>query len=103
MYYKLSYVNRQIGNPEQRICDDVPKLCSGLSQLLGDTVSAAIDATFYAWQLKSYAKTNRYTLGILAYVLGAGTATTVLAPNFKSLFRRSQSLEGTPCQSSVLA
>ena len=33
-YYKLSYVDRRIDNPEQRICEDVPYLASGLGDLL---------------------------------------------------------------------
>lgn len=51
-YYKLSYVDRRIDSPEQRICEDVPKLASGLADLTRELVAATVDAAFYAWQLK---------------------------------------------------
>ena len=35
-YYKLSYVDRRIDNPEQRICEDIPKLVDGLGELVGE-------------------------------------------------------------------
>lgn len=34
-YYKMSYVDKRIDAPEQRICEDVPKLCGGLADLTG--------------------------------------------------------------------
>ena len=40
-YYKLSYVDRRIDNPEQRICEDIPKLCDGLGDLLGEWCKCA--------------------------------------------------------------
>jgi ABC-type uncharacterized transport system fused permease/ATPase subunit len=46
-YYKLNYVDRTVDSPEQRICEDVPKLTAGLSELTRELIVAAIDATFY--------------------------------------------------------
>ncbi len=40
-YYKLSYVDRRIDNPEQRICEDIPKLADGLGDLLGEWCKCA--------------------------------------------------------------
>jgi hypothetical protein len=51
-YYKLSYVDRRIDSPEQRMCEDVPKLAAGLSDLTRELVAATIDAAFYAYQLR---------------------------------------------------
>ena len=69
-YYKLNYVDRRIDSPEQRICEDIPKLCSGLSELTRELIGAAVDATFFSWQLRRYSGTHRYTGAIVAYVFG---------------------------------
>jgi hypothetical protein len=45
-------VDRRVDSPEQRICEDVPKLAAGLSELTRELVAATVDAAFYAWQLK---------------------------------------------------
>ncbi|KAL4532073.1 hypothetical protein Ndes2437B_g02499 [Nannochloris sp. 'desiccata'] len=76
-YYKLNYVDRRVDSPEQRICEDIPKLTAGLSELTRELIVAAIDATFYGWQLYKYSGTNKYTAAIFAYVVGAGTFMTV--------------------------
>jgi len=34
VYYKLSYVDRRVDGVEQRICEDVPKLCDELGELV---------------------------------------------------------------------
>ena len=34
VYYKLSYVDRRVDGVEQRICEDVPKLCDELGDLV---------------------------------------------------------------------
>lgn len=93
-YYKLSYVDKQIQNPEQRICEDIPKFTKGLAELTGEWTNAIIDAGFYAYQLRAYSKSNKYTAAILAYVIGAGGLTGILAPNFGRLFKRQQENEG---------
>lgn len=100
-YYKLSYVDRRIDSPEQRVCEDVPKLAGGLADLTRECLTASVDALFYAYQLKRYSGTNKYTAAILGYVFGAGTLMTVAASNFGGLFKKQQSLEGeyssAPC------
>ena len=53
-----------------------------------------MDAGFYAWQLRRYSGTHRYTAAILAYVFGAGAFMAGAAPNFGGLFKRQQLLEG---------
>ena len=93
-YYKLSYVDKQVQNPEQRICEDIPKFTKGLAELTGEWTNAIIDAAFYAYQLKAYSKTNKHTAAIIAYVAGAGVVTSLLAPNFGRLFKRQQENEG---------
>lgn len=93
-YYKLSYVNKQVQNPEQRICEDIPNFTKGLAELTGEWTNAIIDAAFYAYQLRVYSGTNKYTAAILAYVIGAGGFTGILAPNFGRLYKRQQENEG---------
>lgn len=39
-YYKLSYVDRRIDSPEQRVCEDVPKLAAGLADLTRECLTA---------------------------------------------------------------
>jgi ABC-type uncharacterized transport system fused permease/ATPase subunit len=93
-YYKLSYVDRRIDNPEQRICEDIPKLCDGLGELIGEWTKCAVDAVFYSWVLRSYARTNKYTAIIIAYVFGAGAMTVSVSPNFGRLFKKQADNEG---------
>jgi hypothetical protein len=45
-YYKLSYVDRRVDNPEHRICEDIPALCDGLADLLGEWCKCARAACF---------------------------------------------------------
>ena len=94
-YYKLSYVDKQVQNPEQRICEDIPKFTKGLAELTGEWTNAIIDAAFYAYQLMADSTTNKYTYAIIAYGAGAGVVTSLLPPNFGKLFRRQQENEGT--------
>ena len=39
-------------DPQARMCEDAPKLASGLADLTRELVVAAVDALFYAYQLK---------------------------------------------------
>lgn len=87
-------MDRRIDSPEQRVCEDVPKLAGGLADLSRELVVAVVDATFYAYQLRRYSGTHRYTAAILAYVFGVGSFMAVASPNFGSLFKRQQALEG---------
>ena len=93
-YYKMSYVDRRVDNPEQRICEDIPKLCNGLGDLVGEWTKCAVDAVFYSWVLRSYTRTNKYTAIIIAYVFGAGAMTVSVSPNFSKLFKTQASNEG---------
>ena len=93
-YYKLNYVDRRIDNPEQRMCEDIPLLADGLADLLREWCNASVDAIFYAFVLRSYSRTNKYTLAILGYVFGAGIVTTLLSPNFGKLYKIQSSNEG---------
>ena len=54
----------------------------------------AVDAVFYSWALRSYARTHKYTGIIIAYVFGAGAMTVSLSPNFGRLFKRQAANEG---------
>ena len=81
-------------SPEQRLCEDVPKLAGGLAALTRELVVAAVDGAFYATALRRYSGTHRYTAAIVAYVFGAGTFMAVAAPNFGGLFKRQAALEG---------
>ena len=88
-------------NPEQRICEDIPKLCNGLGDLVGEWTKCAVDAVFYTWVLRSYTRTNKYTAIIIAYVFGAGAMTVSVSPNFGKLFKTQASNEGVSLFPSV--
>ena len=62
VYYKLSYVDGRITNPEQRITSDVPSFYSELSELVHDDLTAVTDGLLY--RLCSYAS-PKYVLWIL--------------------------------------
>ncbi len=87
-------MDRRITNPEQRICEDIPKLCDGLAELVGEWTKCAVDAVFYSYVLRSYTRTNKYTAIIIAYVFGAGAMTVSMSPNFGRLFKRQADNEG---------
>lgn len=94
-FYRLSYVDRSVENPEQRICEDVPKLSVGLSELTGEFLIALVDAAFFTWKLGAYARTHKYTLVMLGYIVGTGVMTGLISPPFGRLFKKEQMLEGT--------
>ncbi len=91
---RIEAVDRRINNPEQRICEDVPYLAGGLGDLLREWCNASVDAVFYAWMLRSYSRTNKYTAAILGYVFGAGVLTSIASPNFGRLYKRQSENEG---------
>jgi len=70
----------------------VKTVTSGVPQI--DRCNASVDAVFYAWMLRSYSRTNKYTLAIIGYVFGAGVLTTVASPNFGRLYKRQSENEG---------
>ena len=87
-------MDRRIDNPEHRMCEDIPKFCDGLAELLREWATCLVDSVFYAWVLRRYSRTNKYTAAILAYVLGAGVVTISVSPNFGRLYKRQQDDEG---------
>ena len=93
-YYKLANVDRAVSHPEQRICEDVPKFCHGFVDVVGNCIPAAVDSAFYSVRLYQLARSNKYSLGMVAYIMSAGTLMAVTSPNFGRLFRRTQELEG---------
>ena len=93
-YYKLSYVDRRVDNPEQRICEDIPRLTEGLGELVGEWATSLVDALFFSYMLRAYSRTNRYTAAIIGYVLGAGVLTVAVSPNFGRLYKRQAENEG---------
>mmetsp|Transcript_35427 Transcript_35427/g.99833 ORF Transcript_35427/g.99833 Transcript_35427/m.99833 type:complete len:1301 (+) Transcript_35427:15-3917(+) len=94
VYYKLHNVDRSVANPEQRICEDVPKFSHGLVQVVGDTIPALVDVIFYSVRLYQTSRTNKYTAMMMAYIVGAGAVISTTSPNFGKLFRKQQELEG---------
>ena len=93
-YYKMSYVDRTIDNPEHRLCEDIPRFCDGVSDLLREVVNAAVDAVVFTVLLRRYSRTHKYTLAIVGYVFGAGVMTLTFMPNFSRMNRKQQELEG---------
>ena len=44
----------------------MPKLTGGLAELTRELAAAAVDAAFYAWALRRYSRTHKYTGAVLA-------------------------------------
>lgn len=63
-YYKISHVDGQITNPEQRIASDVPRFCSELSERVQEDLTAVTDGLLYTWRLCTYAS-PKYIFWIL--------------------------------------
>ena len=93
-YYKLSYVDRSVSHPEQRLAEDIPKLCDGLGAVLHDAINAAVDACVYSVVLRSYSRSHKYTASIVAYILLGGGAVVAASPNFGRLMGRQAAAEG---------
>ena len=94
-YYKCSHVDKSVANPEQIICEDVPKYCSGMAQCTGEVISSIVDVLFYSQRLSAYTRTNTYTFAMCAYIFGAGTLVKLVSPNFAKMYKRKQMLEGS--------
>ena len=94
VYYKLNHVDRLVDNPEQRVCEDVPKFSHGLTQVVGDCVPALVDSAFYSVRLYRTTRSHKSALAMLAYIVGAGAVISQTSPNFGKLFARRQDLEG---------
>ena len=94
-YYKCSHVDKSVANPEQIICEDVPKYCSGMAQCTGEVISSIVDVLFYSQRLSSYTRTNSYTLAMCGYIFGAGALVKMVSPNFAKMYKRKQALEGS--------
>ncbi|KAI8032142.1 ABC transporter D family member 1 [Camellia lanceoleosa] len=92
-YYKVSYVDGRIRNPEQRIASDVPRFCTELSEFLQENVMAAFDAVLYTWSLCSYAS-PKYIVWMLAYIFGTGGLARRISPSFGMLMSKEQQLAG---------
>ncbi|XP_042507671.1 ABC transporter D family member 1-like [Macadamia integrifolia] len=92
-YYKISHVDGQVTNPEQRIASDIPRFCSELSDLVKEDLTAVTDGLLYTWRLCSYAS-PKYVFWILAYVTGVGIVIGNFSPAFGKLMSEEQQLEG---------
>ena len=77
-YYKMSYVDRQITNPEHRLCEDIPRFCDAVGGLLREVINAAVDAIVFSALLRSYSRSHKYTLAILGYVVSSASARRVV-------------------------
>ncbi|KAF7037259.1 hypothetical protein CFC21_047679 [Triticum aestivum] len=93
VYYKMSYVDHRVSNPEQRIASDIPKFSSELSELVQDDLAAVAEGLIYTWRLCSYAS-PKYMVWIMAYVLVAGGVIRKFSPAFVKLKSTEQQLEG---------
>jgi ABC-type uncharacterized transport system fused permease/ATPase subunit len=94
VYYRLSHVDRRGVDPEQTLCEDAPRLAAGLAELARDLANAAVDGAFYAYALRRYSGTHKYTAGVVAYIVGAGAATALAAPPLGGLHKKQAALEG---------
>jgi len=94
-YYRLSHVDRRIGNPEQIVCEDVPKFVNQLADLAGEYVTGLTDSIYFSLRLVSYMGSPRYLLYMLGYIVGTGTLTTMASPPFGRIYKKSQDLEGS--------
>lgn len=49
-YYQLNVIDRKIDNPDQRITQDVDKMCDQLTQVLPNLIVAPFTAVFYSYK-----------------------------------------------------
>ncbi|XP_057496579.1 ABC transporter D family member 1-like isoform X2 [Actinidia eriantha] len=92
-YYKVSYVDGRIRNPEQQIASDIPRFCSELSEFVQEIIMSITDGLFYTWRLCSYAS-PKYIIWMLAYIVGTGALARRISPSFGILVAKEQQLEG---------
>jgi ABC-type uncharacterized transport system fused permease/ATPase subunit len=90
----MSYVDRRIPDAETVLCEDTAQFARGLADVTGEVTVSIVESVFYALRMRQYLGTHNYTLAIAAYIVAAGTLTTVAAPNFSRLVRKTQELEG---------
>lgn len=93
-YYKLSFVDKSVGGPEQILSNDIPRLCDGMSEIVQDVLCAVCDGLFFTWRLAD--QTNwRWASVSWIYVVCAVVSVRSVSPPFGRLHAAKLGLEQT--------
>eukprot|EP00039_Didymoeca_costata_P001964 m.56591 g.56591 ORF g.56591 m.56591 type:complete len:1243 (+) comp11047_c0_seq2:42-3770(+) len=84
-YYKLSFVDKTVDNPEEVIVNDVETCCTELSEIVMILLGALIDGSFFTWQLARVTDIKWASVAV-AYVFTAVGMIRVISPNFGKLY-----------------
>ena len=93
LYYKLSFVDQRVDNPEQVIVNDTFTVCTELSEIAIILVGAVIDGSYFTWRL-AQATSGRWAMLPIAYVAGAIAITQGVSPDFGKLYSNKATSEG---------
>jgi len=93
IYYKAQNLDRRLGNPDQRITQDVDVVCKQITSLFLDLLSPAIDVILYTYQLNHLMGVGG-PLSILIYMAIAFFALSFVTPNFTRMAAETQNREG---------
>ena len=93
-FYELLQFDRSVGDPEQRITDDVQELCKTLCEMWPELRKPLATILFLSVKLWPLVGTQAVG-GLLAYMVGGIALIKVALPNFKTLVARESKLEGT--------
>ncbi|EGD77957.1 ATP-binding cassette [Salpingoeca rosetta] len=93
-FYKAIHVHPDITNVEQRMTDDIEKLCLELANTFPDIVKPVADLVWFSlqsWRLIG----ARRTAMLYTYVVVGFAVLKSITPNFEGLVKKSATLEGS--------
>ena len=93
LYYKLSFVDQRVDNPEQVIVTDLLTVCTELSEITMIVIGAVVDGSYFTWRLAQMTSPAWAFLPI-GYIGVAIAATQKVSPNFGKLYSDKAVSEG---------
>lgn len=93
IYYQLSNIDNRIGNPDQRIAQDIEKWAASLSNLYSNFTKPLLDLALFGYQLTKFLTWRGPALA-LAWYLVAGVFIRFVSPTMGKLRAGEQILEG---------
>jgi ATP-binding cassette subfamily D (ALD) protein 3 len=93
IYYKAQNLDKRLGNPDQRITQDVDVLCKQITNLFVDFLSPVVDVILYSYQLTKLMGVGG-PISIFTYICVAFFALSFVTPNFTRMSAEVQNREG---------
>eukprot|EP00043_Microstomoeca_roanoka_P015266 m.152682 g.152682 ORF g.152682 m.152682 type:complete len:1240 (-) comp16218_c0_seq1:132-3851(-) len=93
-FYKAIHLHPEIPNVEQRMTNDIEKLCTELANTFPDIVKPIADIIWFSYQSWRLIGLKKTTVLYTYIAVGLGILKAI-TPNFEALVKQSSALEGT--------